>query len=311
MKSFSDLRFFCEYIVKEYGSPDAASEDEKAEEFRDVYLHNLPPTIKTLKAVASACGVNLKGMEADKMPKNLRGYHEVFDGRRNIYYKKGDSISGIENTILHEIREMMDPIFAELCPDYAPLRTIAVHLAANKFATAVLLPKETFREKVCETGFDVIALSKLYSKSCSQVLLRMGEVLRGKLFFYGALYENSQQTETDWRVTHWTGSCNEETPEANVFGLDSFFPRRGGGVTAGSLVDMAVKTGKTHLAEHITLADGIEDDELAAIAQPLILSEAIPRKITLIALLKGDKHKLEPQVERTKPVIVERFDKHL
>jgi len=30
----------------------------------------------------------------------------------------------------------------------------------------------------------------------------MGEVLYGKLFFYGALYENSEQDKLDWMVTY-------------------------------------------------------------------------------------------------------------
>ena len=310
MKSFSDLRLFCEYIVNQYGSPDAASEDEKAEEFRNVYLHNLPPTIKTLKAVASACGINLKGMEADKMPKNLRGYHEVFDGRRNIYYKKGDSISGIENTILHEIREMMEPMFAELYADYEPLRTLAVHLAANRFATSVLLPKDNFRAKAYETGLDVIALARLYSKSCSQVLLRMGEVLQGQLFFYAALYENTLQTDIGWKVSYWTRGWNEDCPEANVHGIDTLFPRRGHSVTSGSLVDLAVKAGKTHFVQHITVADEVEDDGLIAIAQPS-MSQRASDKAALVVLLERDVGKLVPQVERTKPVIIDNFHKHL
>ena len=310
MKSFSDLRFFCEYIVKEYGSPDAASEDEKAEEFRDVYLHNLPPTIKTLKAVASACGINLDGMEADKMPKNLRGYHEVFDGRRNIYYKEGDSISGIENTILHEIREMMEPIFAGLYADYEPLRTLAVHLAANRFAASVLLPKDNFRAKAYETGLDVIALARFYSKSCSQVLLRMGEVLQGQLFFYGGLYESGSETESDWRVTYWTGSWNEDCPEANIHGIGTFFPRRGHSLIPGSLVDLAVKAGKTHFVRHVTVVDEVEDDGLTAIAQPS-MSQRASDKVALVALLERDREKLKPQVERTRPVVIDNFHKHL
>ena len=307
MKSFSDLRFFCEYIANKYGSPDNASEDDKAEDFRNIYLRNLSPNLRTIKAVASACGICLNSIDGKILPRTMRGYHDVFDGERKIYYKKGDTISGIENTILHEFREMIEPVFAEVCPDYDPLRTSAVHLAANRFATAVLLPKEEFREQVYETGFDVIALSKLYSKSCSQVLLRIGEVLQGKLFMYAALYE--PDVDSQWYVTYWTSSFNEIDPDDNVYGTDGLFPRKGRAVVPGSLVDTVVKAKKSYLARCITLLDSKDDDGLVALARPLNIS-GIPAKIALVVLLGLNRNLLAPQIERTRPAVVHGFHRH-
>ncbi len=307
MKSFSDLTNFCEYIVTRYGSPGAATEDEKAGEFRKIYLRNLPPNLKTLRAVASACGVKINSLDGEKLPKNLRGYHEVFGDKRSIYYRKNDTLSGIENTILHELREMIEPIFTDVCPGYEPLRTIAIHRAANSFATAVLLPKAEFEEKVYETGFDVIALSEFYSKSCSQVLLRMGEVLRGKLFFYAALYEQDETTGNDWRVTYWTGSHNEDIPEANVYGAGGFFPKKGHEVANGSPVDKVIHTGKTHLVNHIGLSEDVEDGGIVAIAKPMISPDSKPSKIALIMMLKSDSRNLEPQIAKSNPVVIEKM----
>jgi len=308
VKSFSDLRNFCEYIVNRYGSPGAATEDEKAEEFRKVYLRNFTPNLKTIRAVTSACGIYLNSIDGKILPRTMRGYHDVFEGKRKIYYKEGDTISGIENTILHEFREMIEPVFTEVCPNYDPLRTSAVHLAANRFATAVLLPKDEFREKVYETGFDVIALSKLYSKSCSQVLLRMGEVLQGKLFMYAALYE--PDLESQWQVTYWASSFNDIDPDENVYGTDGLFPRKARAVAPGSLVDMAVKTKKPHLARCITLLDSKDDDGLVALARPLNIA-GIPVRIALVVLLGLNSDLLAPQVERTKPAILDGFHRHL
>jgi hypothetical protein len=309
LKSFSDLRYFCEFIVNKYGSPLNASEDDKAQEFRNVYLHNLPLDLRTLKAIASACGVHVNGVDSKKLPQNIRGYHDVFDDKRNIYYKKGDTISGIENTILHEFREMIEPVFAELCLDYNPLRTSAVHLVSNKFATAVLLPKDEFREKVYETGFDVVALSRLYSKSCSQVLLRMGEVLQGSIFLYGALYEQGPEVGT-WTLNYWTGSANNDDPEANIYGADGLFPRKGRSVVPGSLVDMVIKGRKPYLVRRITILDSGEDDGLVALARPLVISGA-PAKVVLVVVLSHSISLLQTQIERIKPVEVEGFHKHL
>ena len=307
MSSLAGLHFFCEHIVREYGSPAAATEDDKARAFRAVYLCTLPPNLRALKAIAWVCGINLTSLEGDRLPANLRGYHEVFNGRRSIYYRKNDSVSGIQNTILHEFREMMEPVLAELSPNYESLRTLALHRAANSFATAVLLPREDFAKGVRKTGFDVIALSKLYAKSCSQVLLRMGEVMHGRIFFYAALYEQVAGTESDWRVTYWTGSYNEDCPEANLHGAGRLFPKKGHPVIPSSPVDMAIKTGRTHFVEHIALLSGDTDDGLAAIAQPLALPEGRPGKVALVMMLKSDAQKLEPQIERTKPVVINRL----
>jgi len=57
--------------------------------------------------------------------------------------------------------------------------------------------------------FDIIELSSQYSKSCSQVLLRMGEVLHGKLFMYAALYEPNAENEL--HVTYWTAATMKPT----------------------------------------------------------------------------------------------------
>lgn len=309
MKSFSDLRHFCQYIVNKYGSPANLSEEEKAEEFRNIYLRKFPLDIKTLRAVAAACGIHVNSIDGKVFPQNIRGYHDVFEENRNIYYKKGDTISGIENTILHEFREMIEPVFAEVCLDYSPLRTNAVHIAANKFATAVLLPRDEFTSKVYETGFDAIALSRLYSKSCSQVLLRMGEVLHGRIFFYSALYECSLD-QKEWQLNYWTGSTNNEDPDANVYGLDGLFPKKGRPVEPDSLVDMVIKRKRAFLAERITLLDEFDDDGLMAIASPLNISGNI-KKVALTVLLRLNRNLLEPQINRTKPVVIEGFHRHL
>ena len=124
MRSLNDLSAFCFYLINKHGSPALASEEQKAEDFRDFYLRGLPVNKRSLGAVARVCGLNI---DSRPMPRNLRGYHEVVDGRGSIYYREDDSKRGVENTIPHEIREMMEPILVDLCPNYQPLRTLALH----------------------------------------------------------------------------------------------------------------------------------------------------------------------------------------
>lgn len=188
------------------------------------------------------------------------------------------------------------------------MKTAAKHIAANKFAAAVLLPQKSFIEKVYETGFDVIELARIYSKSCSQSLLRIGEVLQGKLFFYAALYE--PDADNIWKVTYCTASRNNEDSEANIYGLDNIFPRRNSRVKPGSLVDVTVREGKPHFAEHISLLDDMDSDGLSAVANPLLV-QGIAAKVALMVLPEQNKRLLFPQVEKLNPVTVERFHLHL
>lgn len=311
MENLSDLSLFCLLLVKECGLPNTLSEEEKAEEFRKVYLRNLSLNVTTIMAAARACGINLVAMSASEMPRNMRGYHEMIDGRKTIYYREDDTSSGIENTILHEMREIMERIFAEVCPGYRPLRTLATHLAANRFATAVLLPRKSFESKMYETGLDVIALADFYQKSCSQVLLRMGEVLQGRLFFYGALYELGLDVEPDWTVTYWTRSWNEELPDANVHGVEGLFPRKGHQVIPGSLVSRVIVEGRPYFARCITLLDDDDEEGLTAIAQPYAPWGNITTKVALVVIMGQDWQLLQPQLERTRPTTIKHFHQHL
>ena len=316
MENLSDLSLFCLLLVKECGLPDTLSEEEKAEEFRKVYLRNLPLNVTTIMAAARACGINLVAMSASKMPRNMRGYHEmIIDGmiigKKTIYYRENDTASGIENTILHETREMMERVFPGVCPSYRPLRTLATHLAANRFATAVLLPRKSFESKMYETGLDVIALADFHQKSCSQVLLRMGEVLQGRLFFYGALYELGLDVEPDWTVTYWTRNWNEELPEANVHGVEGLFPRKGHQVIPGSLVSRVILEGRPYFVRRITLLDDDDEEGLTAIAQPYAPWGNITTKVALVVILGQDRELLRPQLERNTPIVIEHFHQHL
>ena len=276
-----------------------------------MYVMESPVKMKDIRAAAVCCNINVDTLNS--MPSNLRGYHDVYDENRTIYYKQGDAVSGIENTILHEIREMMEPHFAEVCPSYESLDRRALHIAANRFASAVLLPQENFIDKVYETGLDVFELAGYYAKSCSQVLLRMGEVLNGKHFFYGALYERDPVRDV-WSLNYCTLSPSL-FPEPNFGELGAFFPPKGTAVTPGSLVDMAIRGGKPYLVRILTLLDGMTKESkvregLVAMARPMLTS-GVPTRVALVVVLGRNRNILDPQVKRIMPEIVKGFHSDL
>ena len=307
----NDLHGFCYYLMCKHGNPGALTEEQKADEFRKMYVMESPVTMRDIRAVAACCNINVDTL--DSMPSNLRGYHDVYDGNKTIYYKQGDAVSGIENTILHEIREMMEPHFAEICPSYESLDNGALHIAANRFASAVLLPQENFIDKVYETGLDVFELAGYYAKSCSQVLLRIGEVLNGKHFFYGALYEHDPGQDV-WPLNYCTLSPSL-FPEPNFGELGAFFPTKGTTVTPGSLVDMAIRGGKPYLVRIFTLLDGMPKEGkaregLVALARPMLVSD-VPAKVALMVVLGRNGNLLDSQVKRIMPEIVKGFHSDL
>jgi len=110
-------------------------------------------------------------------------------------------------------------------------------------------------------------------------------------------------------LNYWTGSANNDEPDANVYGTHGLFPKKGRPVDTGSLVDLVIQHRKSHLVERITLLDDGDDEGLIAIARPLNSSKS--SKVALVVLLESDQDKIAPQIERVKPVIVERFRRHL
>jgi len=312
MTSFNDLRAFCMYLVHKRGDPAMLNEDQKAEEFRQMYGLRLPISASDLVDVAACCDIEVNRLP--NMPANLRGFHQVYGDERKIYYKQGDVLSGIENTILHEIREMMEPYFIEFCPSYEPLGSDTLHIAANRFASAVLLPRKSFSSMVFETGLDVSELAGNYAKSLSQVLLRIGEVLNGKFFFYGALYDRDRKQGT-WSVSYCT-LCPTLFPDPNVSELGAFFPAKTTAVTPGTVVDMAIKGSKAHLVRISTLLDnlpqqkGMEMQGMVALARPLYVSDIIS-KVALTVVLGRDRNLLTPQISKVKPEIISRYHSDL
>ncbi len=111
-------------------------------------------------------------------------------------------------------------------------------------------------------------------------------------------------------MTYWTGSSNHIDAEANVSGLEGFFPRKNNIVAPGSLVDMTITERKPHLVEQITLLDEMFDDGLVAIANPLMIHDQ-PIKVVLVVLLSQNKELLFPQIEKLNPVRVQGFHRHL
>lgn len=300
MNELDCLRLYCEHLIKKYGDPSHVSEDLKADEFRQFFIKDLPVNVRSLRLVACVCGFKTEAIESDKMPAKLRGYHEMIDNKKTVYYREEDSQSGIQNTILHETREMMEPLFVKSYPGYQPLRTRALHFAANHFAAAVLLPQDRFVEDIYNTGFDVLALAKKYSKSCAQILLRMGEVLQGKIFFYGALYEPEAENTDKWAVTYLSQSTESNNGLAYWYMINGYLPMKGRVVKPGSFIEQTIETGKSYLVGY-QIKHGKKNNSFIMLSQPQLINKNV-NKVAVVIVPEENKDLLAPQIERLKPV---------
>jgi hypothetical protein len=294
------LHLYCEHLVKKYGDPSHVAEDLKADEFREFFIKDLPVNVRSLRLVACVCGFNTEAIESDKMPAKLRGYHEMIDNKKTVYYREEDSQSGIQNTILHETREMIEPFFIKTYPGYRTLKTRALHIAANHFAAAVLLPQERFIEDIYNTGFDVLALAKKYSKSCAQILLRMGEVLQGKIFFYGALYEPEAENADKWAVTYLSQSTESNNGLAYWYMMNGYLPKKGRGVKPGSFIEQTIKTGKSYLVGY-QIKQGKKNNSFIMLSQPQIISKCA-NKVVVVIIPEENRNLLDPQINHLNPI---------
>ena len=113
MNNTSDLRYFCYCLVRKYGRPDKASEEQKANEFRNHYLGDLPLSVKALRDVAISCGIKLDS--SDRMPANLRGFNQVINGTNNIASSKIPIISSSMSSFDNEVYSHRSKVFLGRC----------------------------------------------------------------------------------------------------------------------------------------------------------------------------------------------------
>jgi len=307
----TDLKSFCAYLVQKYGDPVQITEEQKAEEFRRIYLSRSPVDLCSVQVAVYICGLGLSALPSAKFPRGMRGYNDInLKGLRTIYYAKDDADCGIQNTILHELREIMEPFLGEVCSAYRPLDKNGAHIAANHFASAVLLPQEDFLDQAYQTGFDVIALAQLYNKSCAQVLLRMGEVLEGKLPFCGNLYEPHPERPDCWVASY--AACTAKHPDHGIgwLQLDGFFLPKGRLVKRGSLVEKTIRNGQPHSLIYRFLSGEVEQGSWLILTQPQLFNKALSR-VAAVMLPAPNQDLLEPQIESIQPIFLEPIERNL
>lgn len=158
----------------------------------------------------------------------------------------------------------------EICPE------------AERFGTATLMPQEVFASYAEAGGLDVVALQNLFCCAYSAVSLRMSEVmLRPPML--PTLYERRGQDDParwptptrlgDLRVTVMKRTAGMATPRSLLLnGWRGGTPRKGRALSAGSLAELAARSGRLEYDE----GDGI-----AVVARPVLWKNRLAKVIVV------------------------------
>ncbi len=95
-----------------------------------------------------------------------------------------------------------------------------------------------------------------------------------------------------------------------MYDRDGFFPRKGRIATDDSLVTLSVGQARPHVAQRIAFVDDTDGEGLVAIARPII-ARGIAMQASLLVLREQDSGLLQPQIDRVKPIFMDRFYRHL
>ena len=311
----TSLQEFCNYMMEKYIHPNKMHSEIIAGEFRKYF--NLPKFIILEDLLKLSIVLGIKDVFEITFPnRKLRGFHHKYDCKEyELYYRKGDWEGSKEHTFLHEVREMIDELFAHICPTYEKLEHNQLESLSNEFAASVLMPSKEFINDMYETGFDLMELRKKYLRSYSSTLIRMNRVLQGYQCFVGVLYEDvnpieyldkdflkqlegiPQPLETTYVVKTpriWSGKHRGRILWHNL-------PRKGKFFEIGSIADSVVSFGQSVYREKASGFDLYGYDDFSIIARPVHWSKGLA-KIAVIAVPYDNRHLLKNQIDRINPV---------
>ena len=105
------------------------------------------------------------------------------EGAPVIYLSPDLPLVRQESTLLHELREVLEEAFKAANPAYVgldPRHNARMNPVSDRFAAAVLMPKDVVRDELQALGFDLPFFARRYNRSLSSVLVRFDELFRGR-----------------------------------------------------------------------------------------------------------------------------------
>ena len=287
---------FCRDLLDEHREGARHDPESIAARFVERFGVSARPTLEELKALLGRAGFGeVAAMTHDGAP---RGLHLGASGSDlHVFYREELWQGARDYTVLHETYEITHETLWDLesgdKPDGEPCRQ------ADRFAAGVLMQPGEFQTLALASGLDVIALQREYGYAYAAVTLRLAEVVRCLPYFV-VLYERpGRSAPTEWpagddlaalRATVVKRKQGMGPPASSlVRGRRGGIPQRHRRVPAGSLAELAGRSGRTEYAE----ADG-----LAVAAKPVHWKGRLA-KLAVVAVPREYRAVLAPQVGKS------------
>ena len=322
-------------MVQKYLSPSAIKDGILAGEFAEHFLLSGQPTLMEFHMFCEQIGIH---MEARNLPPDMGAHHYLDQsaGKYKLEYEQEQWVGTSEFKVAHDLYEIIQEIFEEICPGYEVRRNRALPTCmapyANRFAAALVMNEELMQRSIIETGFDIDALHNRFCKAYSAVAIRAVGVLRdhpgNNIQVLIALYERD---EAERDISLW-GDCRSEKFQARyVVKTDGIriskkewrinapsyprhlLPEKSDRPVPKGVIDAVIEgAGAVHI-ERVFGFDLWGFNDLTCLAVPVYWRRkrfrgAVLAKVILVVMPCGQAPMLEPQLQRLKPyVIPERF----
>ena len=201
------LEDFCHRLLDDELFRERLEPERLAAAFTEFFHLAARPTVMELAALLRDAGFGtVSGRELD----GLKGVHfGAPKGRYDIYYRDDLWDGAKAHTVLHEAYEIIHETLCALHSDDPPERRVCRE--ADRFAAAVLMPRDTFTAYALVSGLDVVVLQGVFQCSYASVAMRLAEVMRRQPLV-ALLYERQDKGDP----AGWPDPVNPESFRAAV-----------------------------------------------------------------------------------------------
>jgi Zn-dependent peptidase ImmA (M78 family) len=298
------LSAFCEQFCIKHGNERIHDAELLALEFRRYFKLPLDLRLTELRELLEK--KQIAEFKQDSLPEGNRGSYFRLEDRIIIKVNEDDWEGSQEFTIAHELREIVGDL-ARISLGFNESSLDELELEADAFAAALLMDSRAFREDAIKSGFDPIYLHEKYHKSYIGVVSRIASVLSHENHspFWGTVLERQGNTPPGFFVSGCFHRTQPYLPLVRYTTPNLVFPKRGQLVPIRGCLKKAVDGCESVFINQLTELDFWDRYCLSVLIRPVIWQGRVV-KLIIVAVPHEQTHKIQPQLYRVSPTIVEK-----